>query len=131
MNTHASVFLRRSLVLDGVISGATGLLMLLGAGPLEQLLGVPAALMRPAGIVLLPFAAMVLYFASRENLTRATVWTVIGLNLAWAAMSALALVGGWITPTGLGVAFVVCQAVVVAGFAELQYTGLRRAAIAG
>ena len=33
---------------------------------------------------------------------------------------------GWVTPSGLGYAFILAQVVVVVAFAELQYVGLRR-----
>jgi len=49
-----------------------------------------------------------------------------GLNTAWVAESTLLLLGGWVNLTGLGYAFVLFQALVVAGFAEAQYLGLRR-----
>jgi hypothetical protein len=123
---HTLTFLRRALVADGAISGATGLMMLAGAGMLEPVLGIPAALMRAAGIALLPFAGMVLYFAQQPVIPRATVMTVIGLNAAWVAASVLLLVSGWIAPTTLGTAFVIVQAVVVGAFAELQYAALRK-----
>lgn len=125
---QASKFLRGSMLADAVISGATGLLMLAGAGVLTSWLGVPAALMRYAGLILLPFAAMVLYLARTPLVSRAGVRLVIALNVAWVAASILVLVAGWIEPTTLGMAFVIFQAVVVAGFAELQHTGLRRVA---
>jgi hypothetical protein len=118
------------MLADAAISGATGLMMLAGADLLSAMLGVPAPLLRYAGLILLPFAAMVLYLARHAHLSRAGVRTVIALNVAWVAASILALVAGWIAPTTLGVAFVIFQAVVVAGFAELQYTGLRKAALA-
>jgi hypothetical protein len=123
---HTFTFLRRALVADGAISGATGLVMLAGAGMLEPLLGIPAALMRIAGIILLPFAGMVLYFARQSDIPRANVATVIGLNAGWVGASVLLLVSGWIAPTWLGTAFVMFQAVVVGAFAELQYAALRR-----
>jgi len=125
---QASKFLRGSMLADAVISGATGLLMLAGAGVLTSWLGVPAPLMRYAGLILLPFAAMVLYLARTPLVSPAGVRLVIALNVAWVAASILVLVAGWIEPTTLGMAFVIFQAVVVAGFAELQYTGLRRVA---
>ena len=49
-----AIFLRRALVLDALASGATGLLMIAGAGLVEGLLGLPAALLRGAGLVLCP-----------------------------------------------------------------------------
>jgi hypothetical protein len=124
---QASRLLRGSMVADAVISGATGLLMVAGAGVLASLLGVPEALMRYAGLMLLPFAAIVLYLAKTPAPPRAGVRTIIGLNLAWAAASILLLVSGAIEPTALGMAFVIFQAVVVAGFADLQYVALRGA----
>jgi hypothetical protein len=53
---------------------------------------------------------------------------VIGINALWVADSVLLLLGGWVNPTGLGYAFVLFQAAVVAGFADAQYLGLRRSA---
>lgn len=129
MNTsNTSSFLRRVLVADAATSGASGLLMALGSAPLENLLGVPASLLRYAGLSLLPFAALVAYLATRRSLPRAAVRAVIALNALWAADSILLLVGGWVGPTALGYAFVIAQALVVALFAEAQYVGLRRSA---
>src|SRR4029453_16789910 len=82
-----SSFLRRSLILDAVASGATGALMLAGAGLLEGWLGLPAALLRAAGLVLVPYVAFVGYLATRETLTPAAVWTVVAANGLWAAAS--------------------------------------------
>lgn len=122
----STVDVRRLLMADALISGVTGILMIVAAGVLEPLLNIPAPLMRTAGLALLPFAAMVLYFSRPASLTRAKVWTVIGLNFAWVAASVIVLMTGVIDPTVLGTVFVVSQAVVVAGLAELQFVGLRR-----
>jgi hypothetical protein len=124
MTLPSSSLLQRMLIADAVISGITGVALLLGAGPLSAWLNVPVALLRVSGAILLPFAAMVLLFSSA--ISPARVWTVIGLNFAWVAASALVLVGGWIQPNTLGMAFVIGQAVAVAVLAELQFTGLRR-----
>ncbi len=121
-----SMFLRRALILDVIASGATGLLMITGAGLLEGLLGVPAQLMRGAGLVLVPYVAFVAWLGTRETLTRGAVWAVIVCNVAWAAASVLLLAEGWIAPNLLGYAFIIGQALVVALFGELQYVGLRR-----
>ena len=123
---HPSPFLRRSLILDAVASGATGALMLAGAGLLEGWLGLPAALLRAAGLVLVPYVAFVGYLATRETLTPAAVWTVVAANGLWAAASIGLLLSGWVAPTALGYAFVIAQAAVVAVFGELQYVGMRR-----
>lgn len=120
-----SHLLHRSMIADAAITGVTGLALIAGAGMLNSLLGVPEALMRNAGLILIPFAVMVFYWSSPARLSRPRVWAVIGLNLAWVVASVLLLTAGWIELTALGVAFVLFQAVVVAVFAELQYAGLR------
>lgn len=123
---QSSNFLRRALILDALASGATGLLMIAGAGLVEGLLGLPAALLRGAGLVLVPYVAFVVYTGTRETISRSAVWIIIVANVAWAAASALLLASGWVSPTALGYAFVIAQAVVVALLGELQYMGLRR-----
>jgi hypothetical protein len=122
------LFLRRVLIADAAASGATGALMLVGAGLLEPLLGLPPMLLRPASLILLPFAALVAYVATRPLLSRGAVWAIIIANLLWVADSAALLLGNWVAPTALGYAFVISQAVVVAALAELEYVGLRRLA---
>ncbi len=121
-----SPFLRRALLADALISGATGLLMLSGANVLASLLGLPEALLRYAGLVLLPYGALVAYVATREQLRRWAVWAVIVANAIWAVDSIILLLSGWLTPNALGYAFIIFQALVVAAFAEIQYIGLRR-----
>lgn len=120
--------LRRALIADAVVSGATGALMLLAADLLGNLLGLPVMLLRLAGLSLLPFAALVAYVGTRARISRRIAWGIVGYNLLWAIDSILLLVLGWVAPTTLGYLFVIGQALVVAGFAELQYFGLRRAA---
>ena len=127
---HPSPFLRRSLILDATASGATAALVIAGASLLEGLLGLPAALLRGAGLVLVPYVAFVGYLATREVPAPAAVWAVIVANVLWAAASFALLLGGWVAPTALGYAFVIAQAVVVAALGELQYMGLRRPAAA-
>jgi hypothetical protein len=126
MNPSSPVFLRGALLLDAVASGATALLVLLATGILADLLAVPAALLRGAGLVLVPYVAFVAYLGLRESAPRAAVWAVILANAFWAIASLLLLVSGWIAPTALGYAFIIAQALIVALFGELQYLALRR-----
>ena len=122
----SNVFLRRALLLDAGASGATALLVIAGAGLLEGLLGLPAALLRGAGIILIPYVAFVAYAATRDTISRSAVWAIVVANGLWAIASGLLLASGWVAPTGLGYAFVIGQAAVVALLGELQYIGLRR-----
>jgi hypothetical protein len=122
--------LRYALIGDAVASGATGLLLIVGAGFLSGLLGLPEQLLRLAGALLVPFTAMVAYLATRERPTDGSVWTVILLNVAWVAASAFVMFGGVVSPTLLGYAFVAAQAIVVFAFADFQFFGLRNTASA-
>ncbi len=123
-----SGFLRFALLADAAASGVLGSGMALLSDPLAAMLGLPEALPRHVGAVLLVWAAFVLWLATRRHPPRGAVWTVIGLNALWAFDSVLLLLTGWIAPTTLGIAFILIQAVAVAAFAECQYVGLRRAA---
>jgi hypothetical protein len=128
MSAHSSLFLRRALVLDAVASGATALLVIVGAGYIDALLGLPVALLRGAGLLLVPYVAFVAFVATRRRIEPAAVWLIIACNALWVLASFLLLLSGKFAPTGLGIAFVVAQAVVVALLGELQYMGLRRPA---
>ncbi len=123
---HPTPFLRNVLLLDAAASGATGLLLIAGAGLLDGLLGLPVALMREAGLILIPYVAFVAWAGTRERVPRGAVWAIIVANALWAVGSAGLLVSGLVAPTLLGYAFVLAQGVVVALLGELQYAGLKR-----
>ncbi|WP_437729078.1 hypothetical protein [Sorangium sp. So ce861] len=120
-------FLRRALLADAIVSGATGLLMVAAAAPLAGLTGLPEALFRWAGASLLPFAGLVAWLGTREKPARGAVVAVVVTNALWVVDSVLLLALGWFEPTALGYAFVAAQALAVALFAEAQAIGLRRA----
>ena len=96
------------------------------AGPL----GLPEALLRGAGLLLLPFLGLLALAAGRQRPARPLVWSIVLLNGLWVLASLLLLAGGWLAPTAAGYAFVVLQALLVGLFAELQALGLRRGAAA-
>lgn len=127
---RTSNFLRWVLFADAATCVATGLLLMLGSGVLEQFLGLPSGLLRYAGVSLLPFAALLVYLATRAHLSTPVVWAVIVLNALWTIDSFLLLLTGWVAPTELGYAFVIAQALGVAVFAGLEYFGLKKAGTA-
>jgi hypothetical protein len=130
MRIASTQLLRRALWADAIVSGMTGLLMIVGAGLLTDLLAIPAPLLRTVGLMLPPYAAFVAWLATRPAPSRAVVWIVIVGNVLYALDCVLILLTGWLAPTMLGAAFVLMQAVVVFAFAELQYVGLQRATAA-
>jgi hypothetical protein len=127
---HPSPLLRQALLADATTSGAFGLLMLLAAGPLSHLLDLPEMLLRSAGAVLIPYVTLLAWLSLREQMHKPVVWAIILGNALWTADSLLLLVGGWVSPTGAGYAFVIAQALVVLMYAELQFMGLRRSDVA-
>ena len=125
-----NTFLRYALLADAIASGATALLTIAGADALTALLGLPVVLMREAGLLLVPYVALVAFVGTRAAIARPAVRVIIGINVLWVLASAGLLVGGFVAPTALGYAFVIAQAAAVAVFAELQVIGLRRATVA-
>jgi hypothetical protein len=127
--TRDTSFLRTVLLLDAVASGATGLLLIAGASLLEPWVGLPVALMREAGIILIPYVAFVAFVGTRETISRTAVGVIIAINAVWALASFGLLMSGYVAPSVLGYAFVATQAIVVAVLGALQYVGLQRQAV--
>lgn len=122
-----SVFLRRVLLADAVVSAAVGALMAAGANALQGLLGLPSSLLLVAGLSLFPYAGYLVWLATRAAVPRAAVWAPVVLNVVWAIDCVLVLFAAGLRPTWLGEAFVAVQIVTVLVFAELEFIGLRRA----
>lgn len=121
-------FLRNALLLDAVASALVGLPMMALAHPLGEALGLPAPLLFWAGVVCLPYAALLTMFSGEASVSVSVIRTVVIGNAFW-VLGCLALAfAGWVLPTALGIAFLMAQAVFVALFAELQWLGWRRAA---
>lgn len=133
MSTHSFAptartdLLRLALVADAAVTGANAVAYLAGAFVLDSVLGVPAGLLLALGAFLAVYSALVLRLATRPSIPRGGVLAVIDANLAWAAASLLVLALDTFTPDAAGQIWIALQAVVVAGFAALQWIGLRRA----
>lgn len=125
---RASSLLRRVLVVDAIVSGASGIAMIALAGTLANLLQLPVELVSEAGVVLLPFAAFVGFVASRSEPARLAVCSIIALNVLWVVDSIALLFTGWVSPNALGYGFVIAQAAMVLLLADLEYLGYRRSA---
>lgn len=118
---------RRALLLDAAASGTMGLLLLVGAGVLAAPFGLPASLLRWTGIILIPFAGLLVHSATRADVSPDAVRWIVRANVAWAVGTPLLLLTGWVRPTLLGELFVLLQAVAVAGFAYLERRALQQA----
>jgi uncharacterized protein YjeT (DUF2065 family) len=123
---HSTPTLRRLLLADGALCLGFGLMLAAGAGLIGGITALPEALLRVLGLVLLPWGAWVLWLGTRDVLSRAAVWTVIVVNALWVADSLLLLASGWVAPNGLGISFVLGQAVLVGAIAAAQWAAARR-----
>ncbi|GAA4962850.1 hypothetical protein HD597_002130 [Nonomuraea thailandensis] len=126
VTTDRMKFLRMALAADAVVTGGNGLAYLAFAGPVGTLLGPDAGLLRGIGVFLLVYGAAVGFLATRRDISPAGVKAVIALNIIWTLASIAAVVTGAAGFTTIGAIWAIAQALVVAGFAELQITGLRK-----
>jgi hypothetical protein len=123
---NPSLFLRRAIQGDAIITGAMALLLVAAASVLGPMLNLPESFLRQVGIFLIVYAALVGFLGTREMMFRFAVWAVILCNALWTIDSIALLFTGWVSPNLLGTAFIVAQAVSVGIIAELQYIGLKR-----
>lgn len=129
--------LRLALLGNAVFSTVSGLACLALRDWLASRTGLGAGEISSLGIVLLVFAALLVFLETRRDLRRpwirATVLVVAGLDVLWVAASAVAIFGpSPLTNTGRWLAGVV--ALVVADFAFFQLYGwwrLRRSPTGG
>jgi hypothetical protein len=118
--------LRLALLADAIASGGMGIVLTLGAAPLGDWLGLPPALLLEGGLFLVPYAGLLAYLASRQPTPRLPAQIIVAGNVLWIAGSVLLLITDLGSPTGLGIGFVIAQALIVAILAEAQFIGLRR-----
>lgn len=124
--TDARRLLRLALRLDAAVTGVNGLAYLALAGPLEDLLGLDAGPGRVIGVILLAYAAAVWAVSMPARPHRLAVSAVVEVNLLWTVLSIVAVALGWFSLNTAGTVWAILQAIVVAGFAAVQYTALRR-----
>jgi hypothetical protein len=117
--------LRLVLRLDAVACGAFGAGLLALNQVLDDVLGTTAALTIPVGVFYVLVAAELWFVASRPRIRHAAVRAVITVNVLWVVASVVAALA--LPLTTLGTVVVLLQAAAVAGAADLQYLGLRRA----
>lgn len=126
MPAPTSLTLKNALLADAVASGGAGVLLIAGSFFAAGLLGLPAALMLGIGIAFIPWAVVVGAAGLAATVNRPAVMAIIGLNLAWVAISFWAAFGPLLAPTLFGQVFIVVQALAVLGLAEFQMLGLKR-----
>ncbi|MCW5649602.1 MAG: hypothetical protein KIS62_07655 [Ramlibacter sp.] len=122
-------FLQRVLWVDAASCVAVGVPQVGLSAELAAWLHLPAALLMGTGVFLLAYAAAVLWIAARDPLPRRLVGVIVAGNLAWAVGCVALLAAGGLSPTWLGVAWVMAQALTVLVLAEVQWFALRKVVI--
>ena len=122
--------LRLALLADAAASGAMGILLAAAADPLAAWFGLPVALLREVGLLLIPYAGLLVYLAGKQTTPRLPAQLIITGNVLWVIGSVALLISGLVAPTALGMAFVIVQALIVAILAEFQVMGLKRQRLA-
>lgn len=110
---------------DAVITGVNALAYLAAAGPLADLLGGDPATYRGVGLFMVAYAVAVGLYA-RSSLSARVGWGIVVGNLVWVVASLEVALTNAFDLDGLGRAWIVAQAVVVADLALLQARSLRR-----
>lgn len=117
----AGLNLRQWLLIDALTCVITGILLVAATSFLTGLFGLPEDLLRYAGFILFPCAALM--FIAARTLATPLVWVVILGNLAWALASvAVAFV---FEPTAFGLAFTLAQGAAVALLGYLEWRAAR------
>ncbi len=126
MKTIAPVrLLKLALYADAAASAALAGGQLLFPALLAEQLSLPALLLTETGIFLVAYVLMLLCLASMARVWAAAVQFVIIGNLGW-SLGCLALAATpLVSPSGLGVAFLLFQAVAVLLLAWMERAGLR------
>ncbi|MFE7132550.1 hypothetical protein ACFVIM_17000 [Streptomyces sp. NPDC057638] len=122
--TEPQSALRRVIALDAVVTGVNGLAYAVAPGPLGRLLGLDPDTLRPVGLFLVLYALAVAALAAAQRPPVPLVKLLVDVNLLWVVLSLVSLVL-WFDPTAAGTVWIPLQALVVAGFAALQWVALR------
>ena len=121
--------LRLALRANGVFSGVSGLMFVVGSGPLAVFIGLPSPwILITIGLSLLSYSALLFQAASRSPIDRRHAILFTAMDTLWVAGSAILLITGWIPFTPAGKWAVIIVADMVAVLAVFQFIGLRRLA---
>jgi hypothetical protein len=121
-----SPLLKTALAADAAVSGAAAVLQLAAADWLVGTLMLPRPLLVETGAFLVAYTILLVVLARSARLPAAVVATIVLGNVAWAVACVALVAAGAFPLTGLGVAFLIVQALAVLVFAALEYAGLKR-----
>lgn len=125
-DTTGPVTLKTALLLDATVTGANALAYLAGAAVLDSLLGPSPAHFVVIGAFLAACTLILAVTGTRRPIPRGWATFAAEVNIVWAVASVAVVAFGWLDLTTTGEVWTILQALVVAAFAALQLTALRR-----
>jgi hypothetical protein len=128
-NSSAGIsLLTKVLRADGAFALFAGLILIVGANPLADLIELSqATALAVVGVVLLSYAAM-LFFVAGRNIEQAGAKLAIILNILWVIISYAGLLFGWFPVNSAGKWAIALIAEAVMIFAIIEFIALRRVA---
>jgi hypothetical protein len=118
--------LRAILGVDAITSGLLGSALLAAPGPAARLVGLPAAALVEAGIVLVVFAAAVGWTALGRVPRKLAVLAIVDVNVLWTIASLVAAIDVVDPGAPFGRTLVLTQALAVLAIAVVEFVLLRR-----
>lgn len=125
---HPTRFLRYALIADALACAALVVLQLSLPDLLARQLQLPSILLTGSGVFLAGYVGLLIVLASSKSVWKAMVGLVVAGNVGWAA-GCLAL-AALLAPSGLGVAYLMAQAVFVLVIARFEWVGLKGSQVA-
>lgn len=118
--------LRRVTRSDALLTALFGADLLLFAPPLAGMIGISAPIMLGIGVFCMVAGGLAFVLAGRPGLLPQVGRAALLLNLALMLALPLILVAGWLPLTALGTGAMLVLILICAGFAAVQWVGLRR-----
>lgn len=120
---------RHAILIDAAATTATAALMLVGRGFLYPYFGLDSPeLLDIAAAAFIVYAGIIGLAAARPDISRTTLVTIAGANVAYVVASMILLVMFWSVLEPAGRVLVVGVALAVEAFAFLQFTAAYRTA---
>ena len=120
-------FLQRALLGNATFSGFSGLVMVLAAGALSQLLGLDNSLFLViVGGILLLYMPILVWLSNHSPVPAHFAWEVIVLDVVWVLGNLVLIFTELVPLTSSGKWAIALTADIVFMIAVLQYLGLRR-----
>ncbi|QZT55820.1 hypothetical protein [Mycolicibacterium austroafricanum] len=125
LNESTDTLLRVAMRADAVLSGLTGIGLLIFAPQVAEISGTTPSVEYTIGASFVVFSAVVLALAARPAVRRSGLVLALGNALFTVATIAVVVIGVWPLTT-VGIALTLGTGVYTLVMAELQYRGVRR-----